>query len=449
MSSSEAQSDFPDEKQRLAVAYSMYGERGNGFQKQGNDPAWPKLFECSYIEPGVVAYGDLGPCKVCGDAFSCGNAGDACQPEGATILVEQDALERMQNSFVGKPVTIDHQEVDPSTVSDGEAEGVVTRVWRDAATGWFKCEFLVWTPEAQEHAADTKWSVSCAYDPLKTDDTGGEWHSVHFASRMLEGQYTHLALVENPRYEKARINPVLLNSKVLANRRNRKGGSMLEGIVKWWKKGGSRTNALTANPDEKVDLGNGKEASFKELMSALDEPKPKFNDDDAFETPHGDKSFKELKENWLKKNDAGGIPDPKPGEALNPDKGAAKAEPGHVQGEAKNAEPDKCKECGALKNAPEKDGKGEEKPLPDLKDPKANDSDARSEGDPEAEAKKLEAAKDKEEKEAFENAKKAAGRKSFEELRNARLEVSPEGGRAHPVDMGERLQKGLAKYGKS
>lgn len=460
MGSSEAQSDFPDEKQRLAVAYSMWGEKKNA----AGQLVWPKAYTTNFIEPGVVAYEDLGPCKVCGDRFSCGKnaaGADLCQPEGATVLLKQDAIAKFVKSLVGKPLTIDHQEVSPSTLVDGDAEGIVTKVWQDPQTGWWNADYLAWTPEAQEHSDDPRWSVSCAYDPKETLDEASEWHSVPYASEILDGEMTHLALVTNPRYEGARIWPSLQNRKALANSKSRKGGSMFENL-KWWKKEGSRKNAMPVNPEDKADLGNGKEASFKELMAALEAPKPAYNDGDMFETPHGEKSFKELKENFLKKNAAGGEAAAPAGKALDPKAGAEGKEAGHAEHREgkENAAEMKCVKCGYMS----KDAKGEPEKLPDLK----NDSQAEEAAKKlDAETKEKEALErqqakdaedkaakeraDKEQKEALENAKKAkeeAGRKSFEELRNARQEGAGEG-RIRPVDMGERLKEGARKYGRS
>lgn len=479
MESSEAQSDFPDEKQRLAVAYSMWGEKQNAYPSYGG-PTWPKAYATNFIEPGVVAYQDLGPCKVCGDAFSCGKNAqgqDLCQPEGAIVLLKQDAIERFAKSLVGRPVTIDHQDVSPNTVTDGEADGIVTRVWRDDKTGWWNAEYLAWSPEAQQYSEDPNYSVSCAYDPKETDDNGGEYHSIPYASEILDGEMTHLALVKNPRYEGAKIWPSLQNRKALANSK-KKGGSMFN--WKFWEKGASRKNALPLNPEEMVNV-DGKDVPLKNLYDALEDPKPKFNDDSMFETPKGDKSLGELKAAYRNKlkNEFG-----QGGVAIDPTKGAAKAEPGHSEhkeGELVHSEPAKCKECGAVKNAePEKDGKGEEKALPDMRDHKQNDMTEEGAKKFDAETKEVEAlerrqtaekkdaelkaakekadeemrqaadkAEEEKEKVALENSKKEAGRKSFEDLRSARLNAAGVDSKIMPVDISERLAKGKEKYGRS
>lgn len=55
-----------------------------------------------------------------------------------------------------------------------------------------------------------KWSVSCSYDILKADDKGGSENNIKYGMEILDGIFTHLALVKNPRYERANI---VFNSK--------------------------------------------------------------------------------------------------------------------------------------------------------------------------------------------------------------------------------------------
>lgn len=453
MSSEESQSDFPDEKQRLAVAYSMY-EKRNSTLPYGKEHPWPKKYSASFIEPGVVFYQDLGECSVCGSERKCGVDGAECQTEGATVLVKQDCLAKMAQSFVGRPV-IDktHEDVTPSTVADGEANGIVTRVWLDEKSGWWMCDFLVWSPEAQQHCESSAYSVSCAYEPTEVDSTGGEYHNIPYAEDIKNGTYTHLALVTNPRYEGARI---FVNAKS-------KGGIGMS--WKFWEKG-SRKNASPIDPStEKVNVG-GEEVTLQNLYDALPaDEKEKFNDDTVLSTPKGEKTLGELKKNYLDKKEA----------------------------EKKNAE-SKCETCGQPKpkeNAEaghsehrEVDGKGEEKKLPDLrvendaaeeaakkldaetkekaalelqqeKDAKAardekdaaeaaavkNAADEKAKED---EKKNAEAKKDEELKNSV---KREAGKKSFAALRNAREELSGDAVKINPVSIDDRLSRGRVKYG--
>ena len=57
---------------------------------------------------------------------------------------------------------------------------------------------------------DKGWSVSCSYDVKTADDKGGTENNIKYDMEFLDGVFTHLALVNNPRYERANI---VLNSK--------------------------------------------------------------------------------------------------------------------------------------------------------------------------------------------------------------------------------------------
>jgi len=465
MESGEAKSDFPDEKQRLAVAYSMFEKRN----ASGTETPWPKMYEANFIEPGVVFYQDLGPCKVCGNAMTCA----VCDTEGETVLVKQEALAKMAKSFLGKPVVdLIHKDVTPSFVADGEADGIVTDVWFDDKTGWWKCKYLVWNPETQEHCESPAYSVSCAYEPT---NVGGEgtYHNLDYQEEILDGMYTHLAVVTNPRYEGARIQIV-----------NSKGGRM---SWKFWEKG-ARKNAADLDPlKESVDV-DGKQVPLQHLYDALGEEeeakKPKLNDDTVMETKHGEKTLKELKQayrNKLAKN-----------AALEEEK-RKNADPEKMShDELRQAYKDLLEE---KKNAEAKKEPIVEEKLPDMRDEKHNDQaeeaakklDAgakeeaplklEQEGDLEARhkqfgekgedaAKREAAALDKKNSEdnfdeaeatAKKNAddekkleeKRNAGKKSFAALRNAVHERMTDPVTPSVVSIDDRLARGKAKYGKT
>lgn len=462
MESAEAKKDFPDDKQRVAVAYSMYEKRENSsLYTRPEDMPWPKSYKANFIEPGVVAYSDLGDCTVCGDKHICGNGGDQCQPEGATILVPIESLDRMAPTFVGKPVIdVEHKDVTPKTLTEGEADGIVTRVWKE--NGWWWCDFLAWTPETQKHCDSGLFSVSCAYEPTEVDDKEGEYHNIPYASTILNGDYTHLAIVQQPRYEGARI---LVNSKG-------KGGLM---DWKFWTKG-ARKNAAPIDPEkEMVDLGNGSSASLKQLYDALpDEPKkeePKYNDETMLSTPKGDKSLGDLKKNYLSKEEEKKNAE---GEKVKP---SAPADSGHGNHEESSTgsfqHGASCDHCRHPAFNDKEEGRSEtltKEPPADLRHAASS-----TEGDPEGAAKKLE--KETEEKRALElqqeaddkSAKEAeekknaddkakqesdekekqlqnAKKKSFADLRNARFDGS-DLAKIMPAAPEERLARGKAKYG--
>lgn len=160
-------------------------------QKKTNEKDWPAEYSCNFLEPGLVSYEDVG-------------AGIAFLPK-ETIL-------KMLQSFVGKPVVIDHVDVTPKDFKD-HAVGYITKVWYDDYANWAKCSFLLTDDKAKEKVA-RGYSVSCAYDQVVTGP-GGEKNAIHFHETILDGVGNHLALVTSPRYEEAKIHPtmMLVNSK--------------------------------------------------------------------------------------------------------------------------------------------------------------------------------------------------------------------------------------------
>lgn len=92
--------------------------------------------------------------------------------------------------------------------------GVITRVWFDEKDGWYWCEGVIWDETAINLIQDKGWSVSCSYDVKLADDAGGTENNVPYDIEFLDGVFTHLAIVDNPRYERANI---VFNSKTVIN----------------------------------------------------------------------------------------------------------------------------------------------------------------------------------------------------------------------------------------
>ena len=146
-----------------------------------NEQGWPGQYSCNFLEPGVVSYRDVG--------------------QGVAYL-RKETIDSWVNSFVGKPVVIDHSEVTPENFKD-KAVGYITKVWYNAGDGWYWADFLLTDDEAKK-LVEKGYSVSCAFD---VEDTlpGGEAHAVKYDEEITKGTAEHLAIVETPRYEGCRI----------------------------------------------------------------------------------------------------------------------------------------------------------------------------------------------------------------------------------------------------
>lgn len=111
--------------------------------------------------------------------------------------------------MVGVPVIINHKDLNKDNADD-ERVGVVNSVWYDDKDGWYWCDGIIWDETAQNLITDKNWSVSCSYDVKTADNKGGSENNIKYDMEFLDGVFTHLALVNNPRYERANI---VFNSK--------------------------------------------------------------------------------------------------------------------------------------------------------------------------------------------------------------------------------------------
>lgn len=402
MGSPEANKDFPDSGQRAAVAHSMWKKRTNSSGEEG----WPKLYSCTFIEPGVVFYQDLGE-------------------NGETVLVQKAALDKMAQTFVGKPViNYVHKDVTPDTIKNGEAEGIVSRVYYDEPSGWYKCDFLVWDDLTQRNCESKIYSVSCAYEPTDVNTSGGTYHNMEYQEEVLDGKYTHLAIVANPRYEGARI---FANSK---------GGNAMD--WKFWKPKTEKKNAVTLDPLKTLVNVDGKPTTLQNLYDALkneEEAKKKsleMSDDTLMEIDGVQHTLGDLKNAFraqAKKNEG---EEPKKEEP----KGEPKEEPkknGESEEELKEPSPKKNDEAeeSAKKAAAEKEA-AEKKNAEDAEAKKKEEEEKKNAED--AEAKKKEE-------------KKNAGKTSFNDLKNSARERLGNPVGIKLVTIEERIESGNKKYG--
>lgn len=305
----------------------------------------PASYYCRHMVPGVVGYSN------------------------ENILLDADTIKRMMPSMMGKPVYVNHQTVDLEKLSE-QADGFVFDMFYNELDGWFWSRFTVHTDEAHQAIAQG-WKVSNAYLPTEWAD-GGQYLAIDYKRKIVNGEFTHLAIVASPRYEDADIlTPEQFRAynetkkrelTELQNSKEYTGGFKM--FFKIFRKADEKKTEVT-NASDVLDSDiveyEGKEftvAEFKEKVNA----KAKKNDDDMSD-----------EEKLAKKNAA--------------------------EKEAKDAE--------EAKNASQKyNVDGEDVSMKDLMDCYRNAKNMKKNEDDEA-AKKKEAEKGKE------NAK------FFEELRNA------------------------------
>ena len=206
---------------------------------------WPTPYSCKLMEAGIISYEDSGA--------------------GIAYLTKQ-TIDKIAPSIIGRPVVVRHQKVTPENVEE-VAVGYVTGVHFEPSDAWFYVDFLITsdkvTPIDKDGCVVFKAEdgqildgISGAYDVTNTSD-GGVWHDIQFDAEILDGSFTHLALVVNPRYEETNkireTNFMLVNGKVAKQNAEKVAKS-----VSWKDKNGDHTTSLP----EKVAGGREISASL-------------------------------------------------------------------------------------------------------------------------------------------------------------------------------------------
>jgi len=221
--------------------------------------AVPKRYRAFYITPGLADY--------------------TAEGIGA-VLVQKPVLDKMNPTFVGMPVVNNvHTDLEPeelfnmtSEEKSQIADGVVAATGYDEESGWYWADMLIWNEETQKNIEDG-YSVSCAYDVLELDDEGGTFNNVPYEEEVLDGDYIHMAIVPNPRYERAYI---IKNSKP--------GGKTVK--IKFSKKKVNKNAETEAKPVEEeketsmenaedgvVELENGEQIPLSKLVDMYETKK--------------------------------------------------------------------------------------------------------------------------------------------------------------------------------
>lgn len=144
-----------------------------------------RKFVSRFIEAGVAHYRDFGD-----------------------VLITKETLDKFINTMIGCPVIITHKDIDDNN-ADKERIGVVSEVWYNSADGWYYCSGIIWDKKAIDLVKNQGWSVSCTYD-FESDNQAKTHNGKKIDREFTNGEFLHLALVDNPRYERANI---VMNAK--------------------------------------------------------------------------------------------------------------------------------------------------------------------------------------------------------------------------------------------
>lgn len=121
------------------------------------------------------------------------------------VFLNEDTIRSMDPSFAGKPIFVEHVDEVDSNLDElrKEADGWVIESFFNAADGKHWVKFII-TSELGLRAVQRGMRLSNAYFPTQ-EIQGGLWNGVSYAKEIVAGEFQHLAIVSNPRYEESVI----------------------------------------------------------------------------------------------------------------------------------------------------------------------------------------------------------------------------------------------------
>lgn len=146
-----------------------------------------KIFYGMHFYPGVARYEPPGQ-------------------EPFTVLVNESVIRKMGPTFAGRPIFVQHIQDDVEPNIDElrkEADGWVVESFFNQADGKTWAKFILVTERAFD-AIEQGWRLSNAYIPICTENAG-TWNGVPYEREVVDGEFEHLAIVQNPRYEESVI----------------------------------------------------------------------------------------------------------------------------------------------------------------------------------------------------------------------------------------------------
>jgi len=171
-------------------------------------------FKARLLEPGIVSYEDQ---------------------KAGKVLLKQSTLSRCVNSFIGNPLILKHKRITKENRKQHEL-GEIDRVFYNSEDACWWCEGTVKGDRSKQAVRDIGL-VSCAY-VVNATGPGGKYHDIPYNEEITDFSGEHLAIVDNPRYEEARI---FLNSKT----------KQPMSMFKWFKK---KPASVAAAPTEETKV---------------------------------------------------------------------------------------------------------------------------------------------------------------------------------------------------
>lgn len=121
------------------------------------------------------------------------------------VFLNEDTIRSMGPSFVGRPVFVSHVDDVEKDLDKlrNEADGWVIESFFNEADGKHWVKFIVCSDRG-EQAIKRGFRLSNCYLPTSFSK-GGIWNGISYQKEITGGEYDHLAIVPNPRYEESVI----------------------------------------------------------------------------------------------------------------------------------------------------------------------------------------------------------------------------------------------------
>lgn len=119
------------------------------------------------------------------------------------VFLNDDTIRKMGKTFEGCPVFVDHVSRVDSNLDNlrGEADGYVVESFYNSHDGKHWVKFMITSKRGLE-AIQKGYRLSNAYE-AKLFGNGGVWNGIDYDKEVLDGEFEHLALVEDPRYDES------------------------------------------------------------------------------------------------------------------------------------------------------------------------------------------------------------------------------------------------------
>lgn len=205
-----------------------------------------KIYYGMHFYPGVAEYQEPGK-------------------EPYRVYLNEDTIRGMDASFAGRPVFVDHVDEVDEDVNElrKDADGWVVESFFNQADGKHWVKFMIVSDQA-EKAIQSGMRLSNAYVP-HSFGKGGLWNGVSYLKEVTGGEFEHLALVRNPRYDESDIKTPeefkLYNENLLVELKRVSNSKDLKD-----QKG---ENKMKLNIFKRTKVENSKDVDFEELSVKL------------------------------------------------------------------------------------------------------------------------------------------------------------------------------------